>query len=88
MFVAKYKLGEKVRVIRKPPVNTLSRCGYWWVPQMNQFCGKTLIIEKIKGDDDVYYLAQDIALFAFAEEWLEPTSSDMKNFLECGDNNG
>ena len=83
--MAKYKIGQQVRVIKTPPPFGISEHGLYWDSQMDKYCGKIFTIEDILSEECAYYLAEDDEVFVWLEEWLEAVSSKMKNFLESGD---
>ena len=63
--MAKYKVGDKVRIVRERP-------RYFWNPEMDKYLGKTMtIIESGINPNGVYYHMEDSKDFDFYWYWYE-----------------
>lgn len=83
--MAKYKVGDKVRIVRERP-------RYFWNPEMDKYLGKTMtIIESGINPNGVYYHMEDSKDFDFYWYWYEDMiagiAEQKKPAEQKGDNN-
>lgn len=84
-YMAKYKVGDKVRIVSERPQ-------YFWNPEMDKYLGKTMtIIESGINPNGVYYHMEDSKDFDFYWYWYEDMiagiAEQKKPAEQKGDNN-